>query len=268
MNKLNKGEFFGSHKQKVNYDQLIITDTEYTHEKVDWHYHENPYFTYLLQGKLFESNKKESYHLTSGSLLFHNWQDAHFNIKPPVYTRGFHIELNADWFNTYELSSFDFEGSIKLQNPMIKEAMNKIFMETKVNDDQSKLSIELLLLDVFGKIHNKNKNETYKIPTWVRTLKDIIHEEPLLYNSLTALAKHLNIHPSHLSRDFPKYFDSTLGQYIRKQKVNKAVSLLADKSKSLTDICYECEFYDQSHFIYNFKNVYGITPSKFRKEIL
>lgn len=70
MNKLKTGEFYGKHYQKSAFKNLIITDTEYTHSKVDWHYHENPYFTYLLQGKIFESNKKEAYCLEPGSLLF------------------------------------------------------------------------------------------------------------------------------------------------------------------------------------------------------
>ncbi|CAM4408367.1 hypothetical protein [Flavobacterium terrigena] len=73
MNQLKKGEFYGTHYQKSTFENIIITDTEYTHSKVDWHYHENPYFTYLLEGKLFESNKKESYYLEPGNLLFHNW---------------------------------------------------------------------------------------------------------------------------------------------------------------------------------------------------
>ena len=67
MNKLKTGEFYGTHYQKVALENLIITDTEYTHRKVDWHYHESPYFTYLLQGKLFESNKKDSCYLESGN---------------------------------------------------------------------------------------------------------------------------------------------------------------------------------------------------------
>ena len=91
MNTLKPGEYYGTHYQKLAFKDIVITDTEYTHPKVDWHHHENPYFTYLLQGKLFEANKKEAYYLEPGSLLFHHWQDAHYNIKPPEFTRGFHI---------------------------------------------------------------------------------------------------------------------------------------------------------------------------------
>ncbi|MFK7807321.1 MAG: helix-turn-helix domain-containing protein [Saprospiraceae bacterium] len=266
MNKLKRGEFFGSHFQKLNFEGFTLTDTEYTHAKTDWHYHENPYFTYLLQGKLFEENKKEAYHLEPGSLLFHNWQDAHYNIKPPQYTRGFHMELNSKWFKKYNVSLTDFEGSLDLKNPHIKSSMNKIFYETKVNDSFSQSSIELLILDIFNKIKSTRLKSNSEKPNWVNNLREIILDTDTDY-SLANLSKELNIHPNHLSRGFHKYFGSTLGQYIRQLKLNKAIILMSTNQYSMTELCYKCGFYDQSHFIANFKSIYKTTPTKFLKLI-
>jgi AraC-like DNA-binding protein len=265
MNKLKTGEFYGTHYQKSAFENLIITDTEYTHSKVDWHYHENPYFTYLLQGKLFESNKKESYYLEPGNLLFHNWQDSHYNIKPPEFTRGFHIELNENWFSNFDIQITDFEGSINLQNPIIKNLMNHIFVETKINDQYSNLSIESNLIDIFNTIKESKKGNSKK-PIWVKQLKDLLIEEKIDY-SLKSLSSKLNIHPIHLSREFNRYFGTSLGNYIRLIKLNKAFHLLASKKFSMTEICYQCGFYDQSHFISNFKHIYNSTPTKFLKNI-
>jgi AraC-like DNA-binding protein len=265
MNQLKPGEFYGTHYQKSNFENLIITDTEYTHNKVDWHYHENPYFTYLLQGKLFESNKKESYYLDSGSLLFHNWQDAHYNIKPPEYTRGFHIELNQDWFLNFDIPMANFEGSINLKNPIIKNFMNQVFIETKINDQFSSLSIENNLLEIFNAIKgNTEKNSTK--PDWTNKLKELLIEERVDY-SLNSLSSKLEIHPVHLSREFNRYFGTSLGHYIRLMRLNKAFCLLVTNTLSLTEICYECGFYDQSHFISNFKLIYNTTPTKLIKKI-
>lgn len=260
MKKLQTGEFFGTHYQKSAFENIIITDTEYTHAKVDWHYHENPYFTYLLQGKLFEANKKDSYYLQPGNLLFHNWQDSHYNIKPPEYTRGFHIELNENWFENLDINLVNFEGSINIQNPLIKNVMNKIFMESKINDSFSNLSIETSLVEIFSSIQQA-KNSSVKKPIWVKKLEELILEEEIDY-SLKNLSAILEIHPIHLSREFSNYFGTTLGNYIRLLKINKAFCLITSNKLSMTEICYQCGFYDQSHFITNFKRVYNITPSK------
>ncbi len=98
-------------------------------------------------------------------------------------------------------------------------------------------------------------------------MKELITDEPNNNFSLTNLSKELNIHSVHLSRDFSKHFGTTLGQYIRLQKVNKAILLIAKNEFTLTNICYQCGFYDQSHFISNFKRIYNTTPSVFLKEI-
>jgi AraC-like DNA-binding protein len=265
MNKLKTGEFYGTHYQKSAFENLIITDTEYTHSKVDWHYHENPYFTYLLQGKLFESSKKESYYLEPGNLLFHNWQDAHYNIKPPEFTRGFHIELNEEWFSNFDIQIGNFEGSINLKNPLIKNLMNQIFIESKINDQYSNLSIESNLIEIFNTIKT-SKEKNIKKPDWTNKLKDLLIEEQIDY-SLNNLSSKLEIHPVHLSREFNRYFGTSLGNYIRLIKLNKAFCLLTSNKFSMSEICYLCDFYDQSHFISNFKKIYKTTPSKFLKDI-
>lgn len=265
MNKLSKGEFYGTHYQKAIFENIIITDTEYTHSKVDWHYHENPYFTYLLQGKLFESNKKESYYLEPGSLLFHNWQDAHYNIKSPEFSRGFHIELNENWFLSYDISLTDFEGSLNIKNPLTKNLMNKVFLESKINDNYSNLSIENLLIELFGTL-KENKKFSSKKPEWVNKLRELFMEEQIDY-SLKYLSSILEIHPIHLSREFSRYFGTSLGNYIRLLKVNKAFCLIASNKISMTDICYQCGFYDQSHFISSFKRIYDTNPSKLFRRI-
>ena len=267
MKKLLKGEYYGSHFNKNQFNDLLITDTEYTHKKVDWHYHQNPYFTYLLQGKLFEENKKENYYLKSGSLLFHNWQDAHHNIKPDDFTRGFHIELTTDWFDLYDIKSFDFEGSMHLKNPLIKQKMNAIFIESKIKDNSSQITIDMLLLDVFNTIKIEGNLIKKQVPNWVKQLKEILHLPQNKIESLTDLSTILNIHPVHLSREFPKYFKTTFGNYIRTQKLNRALLLIAENKLSMTEVCYECDFYDQSHFTNSFKKVYQKTPLKISKKI-
>ena len=267
MKKLQKGEYFGNHYNKNQFNDLLITDTEYTHEKVDWHYHQNPYFTYLLQGKLFEENKKENYYLESGSLLFHNWQDAHHNIKPNEYTRGFHIEMTTDWFDLFDIKSFDFEGSTHLENPLIKQKMNAIFLESKHKDNNSQISIDMLLVDVFNTIKSDENNSETQTPNWVKQLKEILHSPKNSCTSLVELSVILDIHPVHLSRDFPKYFKTTIGNYIRTQKLNKALLLIAENKLSMTEICYECGYYDQSHFTTSLKRIYGKTPLKISKKI-
>ena len=85
---LTTGQFYGHTNELLQLEGLTLTDTEYTHDYVDWHYHENAYFTFILDGLVLEGNKKETYHCSTGSLLFHNWQESHYISKPPGFTRA------------------------------------------------------------------------------------------------------------------------------------------------------------------------------------
>jgi len=264
MKQSHKGQFYGQTNKTIHLDGVTLTDTVYTHQKVDWHYHENAYFTFLLQGGLIEGNKKEIYECSAGSLLFHNWQEPHYNIKPDIFTRGFHIELEQKWTDNISLDLGSLQGSMQISNPDQKLLLYKIFKETRINDSVSQLSIQELLLQVVTNMQQMQENLLKCKPAWVKRINEILHERCAERLSLTELSNHLDIHPVHLSRDFSKYFCCNLGDYIRKLKVEKSLSQLGNKTKSLTGISFECGFSDQSHFIRCFKKLIGVSPLEYR----
>lgn len=262
MKTLSNGEFFGQTNETLSFGGLIITDTEYTHSFVDWHYHENPYFTFLLQGNMTEGNKKETYDCSAGTLLYHHWEDAHYNIKPDIFTRGFQIEVRENWFEKFQLSKNKTEGSFNIKNSASKLLIHQIFKETKINDVSFELSIDQLLLKIFNQLSSQKENLGKK-PIWVKQIDEILHENFTEKLNLDELSQTLNIHPIHLSRDFHKYFHCNLGEYLRKLKVEKSLKLLNEYG-SLSEVALECGFSDQSHFIRCFKENIGITPLKYK----
>jgi AraC family transcriptional regulator len=264
MKQSQKGEFYGQTNKTINLEGITLTDTVYTHDKVDWHYHKNAYFTFILQGNVIEGNKKEIYNCSAGDLLFHNWQEPHYNIKPEGFTRGFHIEIEEEWFNELDFKT-DLQGSIKITTPDLRFLMYKIFKETKADDSSTLLSIQTLLLETLSKMLRYHQTEYVKKPTWVSEIDNILNDQFAENLTLDFLSKTLDIHPVHLSRDFSKYFNSGLGEYIRKLKVQKSLQLISQKKSDLTTIALDCGFSDQSHFTRCFKEINGITPSQYKK---
>jgi AraC family transcriptional regulator len=265
---LGTGQFFGETNKTIHLNGMTLTDTVYTHSKVDWHYHENAYFTFIINGSVIEGNKKEVYNCTPGSLLFHNWQEPHYNIKPDAYTRGFQIELKKDWFEDLDLDISQLQGSLKVANLDVKFLMYKIFLETNFMDNVTSISIQSLLIETLTEMFKSKHREEKKKPVWVDKIKEYLYYENEGNTNLENLSSLLDIHPVHLSRDFSKHFNCNLGQYIRKTKIEKSLQLLAFKDKSLTEVAYECGFSDQSHFNRNFKSIIGTSPLKYKKIIL
>lgn len=268
MQSLEKGQFFGETNRRITLNGLTITDTVYTHEKVDWHYHQSPYFTFILQGNVLETNRKETYHCSSGKLLFHNWDDAHYNIKPPGFTRGFHIELEPSWLDQLDVNTNDIQGSFAVKNPEVTFIFYKLFKESLCPNTVSQLAVDDLLLTAITNLNSQSNIHKRTAPAWVKPLRDFLHEEAPENISLSQLAELFGIHPVHLSRYFPRFFKCTLGEYIRKLKVEKSLVLLSTEEMSLAEIALEAGFTDQSHLNRCFKENVGTTPLVFRKHFL
>jgi AraC family transcriptional regulator len=126
------GQFYGKANETLFLNGIILNDSDYIHDTVDWHYHENAYFTFLLQGSSLDGNKKQIHECSAGSLLFQNWQDPHYNVGSKQATRGFHVEIMPSWFASYHIPVNLVEGSIRIMDPSLKTLMYNVFKETKL----------------------------------------------------------------------------------------------------------------------------------------
>ena len=267
MKQLTKGQYFGDKINVIQIDSLVLTETTFAGKDIDWHFHDNMHFSYSLYGNSYQTNKKEKHAISSGSLIYNNSENPHFNTKHSNYSKNFYIEIEDEWYEKMYLKNNLPKGEINLKNPDIKIAIDKIYSETKVNDTWSKIEIESILINVLGTLKGINEYNKYDKPKWTISVKELIHENSCTNFSLFEISKEIGIHPVHLSRQFKNYFGLSLGAYIRYTKIHKAASLLKDKEVPLIDICYLAGFYDQSHMSKNFKKVFKITPLQYRKLI-
>lgn len=262
---LRTGHFFGQTNRKIHLNGITLNDKEFTPEHIDWHCHENAFFTFILQGEIIEANKNKHYHCSPGSLLFHSWQEPHYNVQSDSFMRCLLIEFDKNCFDDYAFDINALQGSFSIENPDIKFLLYKVFRETRIDDDVAATSIRMLLFKALGQMLRFEQIEKNTKPLWAKKLKEILRDSYAEKLSLRNLSNELNIHPVHLSRGFPKYFRCTFGEYVRKIRVEKSLSLLPNKNLSLTEIAFNCGFADQSHFLRCFKQINGITPSDYRK---
>jgi AraC-like DNA-binding protein len=78
------------------------------------------------------------------------------------------------------------------------------------------------------------------------------------------LARKLFISQSPLEKRFKKLVGTTPKKFASIVHFNAALNNLS-KAKLLTDICYEYNFFDQAHFIKDFKQYTGDTSENFKR---
>lgn len=82
------------------------------------------------------------------------------------------------------------------------------------------------------------------------------------------LAVQHGISARYIQKLFLDYIGITPKRFFNIRRFNKSLQLIRSSHTSLTDIAYECGYYDQAHFIKEFKSFTGVTPSRFLQPAL
>jgi AraC-like DNA-binding protein len=184
-----------------------------------------------------------------------------------------HHELAAQSNGLWAISaglSYNFKNDQELleQGMILYDALYS-WAKHLQKEKHTQQPFENLLLDVFNSYLKNKPGSGKKIPGWAQELKEIIQDHIDTTISLKEISKGLEINPSYLSREFSRYFeDLSFGEYIRKQRIERAKELMGTGKYSLTEIAYLTGFSDQSHFSRIFKKHTGKNPSGFKKLIL
>jgi AraC family transcriptional regulator len=103
-----------------------------------------------------------------------------------------------------------------------------------------------------------------RAPHWLTQARDLLHGRFADSLNLVEIANTVGVHPTHLARTFKKYYQTTVGEYLRRLRLDWAMRQLSETEASIADIASAAGFYDQSHFSNLFKQHTGFTPAEFR----
>lgn len=82
--------------------------------------------------------------------------------------------------------------------------------------------------------------------------------------SVGDLSERLNVNRRHLERKFLKVIGLSPKQLLKIVRLQSTLKYLADKNfENLTSVAHEAAYYDQAHFIKDFKEFTGLSPKKF-----
>ena len=97
----------------------------------------------------------------------------------------------------------------------------------------------------------------------VRDAMDRTYAQPL---DIASLARIACLSPTHLIRTFRAAFGETPHRYLQRRRVERAMFLLRESDRSVTDICYEVGFGSTGTFSRTFRDIVGRSPRTYRKE--
>ena len=103
-----------------------------------------------------------------------------------------------------------------------------------------------------------------KPPSWLKRARNLLNDQFHRGPSLAEIAAAVDVHPVHFASTFRKHFGSSVGEYLRRLRVEFACRRLATSGEPLAEIAVTAGFADQSHLARQFKRAYGTSPGQWR----
>jgi AraC-like DNA-binding protein len=94
-----------------------------------------------------------------------------------------------------------------------------------------------------------------------RDIMDRSFAEPL---DVAALARAAHVSPAHFSRQFRATFGEPPHRYLQRRRTERAMELLRETERPVTEICFQVGFKSLGTFSRTFRGIVGEPPSAYR----
>lgn len=228
------------------------------------HFHEHANIAFAVEGSFIETIGLKPYEVHPRSVIFRPAGERHSNRYGKNAAQSLIIEVGPQRLAQMQQVTGILNHASYVQAGPISHLALRILGEFGMLDAVAPLAIEALILEMLVQTARLGSAPEGNPPPWLRQAKELIHEEFVQSLSLSSVAEAVGVHPAHLAKMFRKQYGCTLGDYVRRLRLDYASQLLARPEKSLTTIALATGFYDQSHFARLFKLRFGVTPGAFR----
>lgn len=185
-------------------------------------------------------------------------------------TDGFKIFKNSADIGTI-LVYFTEIGFTHFASPPANELFNLSLSLDEVFDKSSVAEVEEKLSSATTDKHRIKIVEQFLLTQLkdIETDKLIVEAVKLIYQTngtirIKELSEKLFISQSPFEKRFRKVVGTTAKKFASIIRFNTVLNNLTE-TKTLTEICYENNFFDQAHFIKDFKQFTGDTPENFKQ---
>ncbi len=246
--------------------RVLVCDTKQEYG-FDLHWHEHLEIHYVISGESEIRCGDSRIALAAGDTLVinsaqvHQWLGGHYQyicvILPPSFT-----EHREAIFETH------------IRDEEIGVLMGKMLTAYEGNEPHKDLVYKgcayLLLAYLHEKYTDKLIRNTQEYLSQKKGLNRVIqylHDNFTQDVSLDQMAEMLYVSKYHFCHLFKEETGKTLKEYVNDLRINRAVDLLSSTDMSMTGIADVCGFNDSNYFSRVFRQVMGVSPSAFKRDL-
>jgi AraC family transcriptional regulator len=233
--------------------------------KLSRHSHRHSSFCLVLRGGYTESYGPTHLHCQPLCVKFQPADEEHTDVYGNVDVRCFIVELETEWLARTGASEFVASQPHVHRERSLAWSMTRLRSEFLVEDDESSLVIEGLVLELIARASRTTTSGTERRPPrWLGQTRELLHEQFAERLTLSRIADVAGVHPVYLASAFRRHYRQSIGEYLRERRIEVACRRIAESDEPLVEIALATGFASQSHFTQEFRRITGTTPGRYR----
>jgi AraC family transcriptional regulator len=235
------------------------------HRRLPWHEHREASICFVVRGSYAERIRGQDRVCPPHALVFKPPAERHADEFGREGGTCLLIEIGRERLETVEPFSDAIARPGVFRGARLAGLGHRIYREFVSGDDLSPLAVEGLVLELLVEVARAGRADSARsMPVWLGRANDLIHDHVGRPLTLSSIAREVGVHPAHLARTFRAHYGRTIGDYVRRLRVERAARELAGGGASIAEIAVRAGFFDQSHFSRVFRDGTGLTPAAFR----
>jgi len=225
------------------------------------HAHERAFVAFSLDGIYRETACGGEFDCGARSVVFHPPCAEHAIVVGPAMVRCFVVELDMeDVRGRYETCPrLDFHHA---DSGPLSTLMTDLYAEFRRPDSTSSLAMQGAVLQMMAVLARRD-GEMGR-PRWLGQIDEIVRERFRSRLTLDAIAAEVGVSAARVSAAFRWVHRRTIAEEQRRLRIEFACGRLHEAEVPLAELAAECGFADQAHFSRAFKQLTGMTPSRYR----
>jgi len=263
-----KGPFRGEILDRRTFSNFALIESAYApNQHLSRHRHERAYISIALRGFYTERCGSTEWECEMGQAIFHTPAESHSNRFYAQGGRLLNLELLPHFVTHLKDHGIDTGSRSRFASTYCMRLGLGLQREAASPDPISELAIEGLGMELLAEVLRQRAQAPVRRGSdWLEKVTGILHDrfrEPV---TLTELANHVQIHPVHLARAFRMHHRCSVGDYLRKLRIEAACHELLNSETPLVEIAARVGFSDQSHLCRILKRYTGMSPLQFRRD--